>query len=254
MPHWLIAAVSVLAVLGLLLAVWRWWETTPSAAAPGQEGWVSTQWGPLGPADRDLLVRVRLAGLWEHPTGQEAAERATTPAVREVGRKISAEHQELDDITVAASRDLGVQLPNQPSDQQQGWMREITSSAGARYDATFVNRLRQAHGQVYPVIAQVRANTRNDKVREFAGVAETFVSRHMGYLESTGLVAYDDLPELPDPAPAVVTTAGRYEEVPYRLGALVLLGVLIVGGVLAARLFSGRRNRRAKRSGRHARR
>src|SRR5687768_16892171 len=51
------------------------------ASADGNlpEGWTATKWGPLGPTDRDLLVKVRLAGLWEMPAGDQAQRRGVDP-------------------------------------------------------------------------------------------------------------------------------------------------------------------------------
>ena len=68
------------------------------------------------------------------------------------------------------------------------WMDDISSRTGADYDRVFVQRVREAHGIVLPVIAAVRIGTRNDMVRAFAELADAFVSRHCQYLESTGLV------------------------------------------------------------------
>ncbi|MGH3989900.1 MAG: DUF4142 domain-containing protein, partial [Pseudonocardiaceae bacterium] len=97
---------------------------------------------------------------------------------------------------------LGVPLPNQPSDQQRGWITELTSQTGPDFDRAFVQRLRTAHGTVLPIISQVRAGTRNDLVRQFATTSAQFVTRHHEYLERTGLVDYSALPEPPTPAAA----------------------------------------------------
>jgi hypothetical protein len=130
--------------------------------------------------------------------------------VREVGRLIAAEHADLDAQVREVSAQLGVVLPNQPTDQQNGWIGEIARQPVSDFDRTFVQRLRAAHGKVLPTIAQVRAGTRNDLVRRFATTSAQFVTRHHEYLESTRLVDYSALPEAPDPAavpPAAATPA-----------------------------------------------
>jgi hypothetical protein len=53
---------------------------------------------------------------------------------------------------------------------------------------------------VFSVISQVRAGTRNDRMRAFATTANQVVLRHITLLESTGLVDYSRLPE-PSTAP-----------------------------------------------------
>ena len=246
-PLVVVLLVAALAAAGV--AVWQTWATTPTAAAPGQEGWVSTPWGPLGPADRDLLIRVRMAGLWEHPTGQEMSVRASTGKVRDVGGQMSREHLELDEIVNDVANRLGVLLPNQPSTEQQAWMYQITQAAGSNYDWTSVNLLRQAHGAVLPTIIAVRVGTRNELVRAFADKAAPYVARHIGYLESTGLVDFARLDEPPAPPRAVVTRSGQYENVPVAL--LALAALVVIAGLVAVitRLLTQRRRRAPHRSG-----
>jgi predicted outer membrane protein len=164
-------------------------EPGPSPAA-GDE--------PVGPADRELLHKVKQAGLWEMPVGTWVSERAVDEGVREVGRKISAEHHELDEIVESAAARLDVRLPAEPTDEQQGWMADIDGRDGAAFDQRAVFLLRRAHGNVLPVLAQVRVSTRNAVIRQFSTEAMVFVERHIAYLESTGLVNYQQLPTVPD--------------------------------------------------------
>jgi predicted outer membrane protein len=182
--------VIVTVLIAVSASVYQSWAT----GAPGTAGWVQTQWGPLGPADRDLLTKVRLAGLWEGPTAQQAEQMATSAEVREVGRKLADEHAQLDEEVRNVADQLGVMLPSGPTAQQIAWMDEISSQTGSSYDRTFVQIVREAHGQVLPVINEVRSGTQNDLVREFAETADEFVTRHHQYLESTGLVDYAALP------------------------------------------------------------
>jgi predicted outer membrane protein len=171
-------------------------QAPPGGSLPG--GWESTQWGPLGAADRDLVIKVRQAGLWEMPAGEMAQSRAASPRVKEVGRMIRDQHADLDRQTQEVAAKLKVPLPDTPSDQQQAWL-----------DQAYANLLRAAHGKVFAVIAGVRAGTRNELVRTFAEVGNGFVMNHMKYLESTLFVDYQALPAPPDPprsmpgAPAV---------------------------------------------------
>ncbi len=183
------AGALVLAVI-VMVAVFNSGGTADGIAVDQQAGATATtrtEFGPLTASDIDLLVKVRQAGLWETPTGQQMEQRATNSVVRDVGRRISVEHTDLDEIVRRTADQLGVTLPSQPSAQQQEWMAEISARNGAEYDRTAINLLRQAHGKVLPVIAQVRSGTRNELVREFATTSATFVTRHHEYLESTGL-------------------------------------------------------------------
>lgn len=156
-------------------------------------GTIQTRWGPLDDADRDLVIKVRLAGLWEAPTGQQAQQRAASPRVKQIGGMISTEHLKLDEDVRQVADQLGIVLPSKPNADQELWMRELSGMSGEAYDRHFVYRLRAAHGKVFGLIATVRANTANSLVRDFSISANAAVLRHMSYLESTGLVDYSQI-------------------------------------------------------------
>jgi predicted outer membrane protein len=171
-------------------------QDDPAGSEPGPSPAAGDE--PIGPEDRDLLHKVKQAGLWEMPVGTWASERAVTGRVREVGRMIAAEHEELDGIVEDAAARLDVGLPAEPTPEQRGWMGEIDAQQGAAFDERAVFLLRQAHGKVLPVLAQVRVTTHNAVIRQFSTEAMAFVQRHIEYLESTGLVDYEELPAVSD--------------------------------------------------------
>jgi predicted outer membrane protein len=205
-------------------------------------GWTMTPSGPLGPADRDLLVKVRLAGLWEAPVGHLAQDHAQSNRVKEVGAHLEHDHLALDEQVRAVAARLRVPLPTVPSAEQQGWVTELSGKFGADFDVTFANRLRAAHGKVFAVIATVRAGTRNDTVREFATTANSVVLKHMTLLESTGLVDYPDLPPplnpVTQPADRLAQTFGNGWGAP--LVWVVLLAATLAGIVAAIRIVRPR--------------
>ncbi len=174
--------------------------TSASGAAPGD--FADTESGPIGPADRDFLIRVRQAGLWEIPTGQQAQQRAGSARVKEVGRHLIEDHTKLDEQVRALAAKLNVELPSTPNADQQGWMAELSTKTGDEYDKTFADRLRAAHGKVFAAVAVVRAGTKNSEIRSFAQVAVDVVMKHMTLLESTGRVDFAALPTPPPPSPA----------------------------------------------------
>lgn len=161
--------------------------------------WEMTDYGPLGPADRSALAKVRQANLWEVPTGQQAEERARSDRVREVGGTLADDHIRMDEQVRDVARKLDVELPTMPTGQQQDWMDELAGLSGDAYDRVAVNRLRYAHGEVIQVLAEVRAGTRNDLVRSFVQHAMFMVLKHITLLEGTGLVDFERLPEPPPP-------------------------------------------------------
>jgi predicted outer membrane protein len=204
-----------------------------STAMPGANT-VQARFGFIDDTDRLFLVKVRQAGLWERPTCLRAQEQSTNDRMKEICRLIAEDHKALDEEGRFVAQQLNVAVPNQPSDEQQSWMREFWLMRGHDFDVTAVKWLRSAHGGVFSAIASVRANTRNEMMRLFAERANTMVNKHMTLLESTGLVQFDSLPHAAIGAPAVALAAAK-QPVPKdpNMLRLPVAGLLVVAGLIA---------------------
>jgi len=181
----------------------------------------TTSTGPLTEADRDFVVKVRAAGLWEFPAGDLALKKGTTEAVRTAGQHLINGHVNLDVADRKVASQLGIKLPNRASPQQQGFVATLTADKGKQFDTDLANILRVTHGQIFPVIANIRATTKNSLVRQLADQANDTVLDHITVLEKTGLVNFDSVlfqettpPKLPhsqitppDPQPGEPTVA-----------------------------------------------
>lgn len=193
---------------------------------------------PLSDLDREFLTVIRFANLWEIPMGKLAQERGTSQKVRDVGKVLETDHTALDVAIKDLGAKFGVRLPEKASSSTQNWMNEISSKTGEAFDETFADRLRAAHGTVFQLIAEIRAGTRNDVIRDFAQQANEIVMKHMTILEGTGHVSAEH--GMFAEASARTT---NYPENSLSSGDLLL--ALLVAGLMAAatiavvRTFSG---------------
>ncbi|MGW5198455.1 DUF4142 domain-containing protein [Streptomyces spiralis] len=200
--------VSVLAgtVVALLVPLWSYAHRPAAPADLLSARTVATQYGPLSELDRDFVTKVRLAGLWELPAGEQAEENGTTEAVRTAGRHLVEGHTFLDRRVRDVAARLGLTLPNEPTAQQKQWLDTLNAAHGEDYDRRFANILRLAHGKVFSLVAEVRASTQNSLVRDLADDANTTVLDHIKVLEATGFVDFAalarDLATSGDPATA----------------------------------------------------
>ncbi|MET9634762.1 DUF4142 domain-containing protein [Lentzea sp. NPDC006480] len=182
----------------------------PGSGGTGDEV-VQTQWGPLGPADRDFMNRVKQAGLWEKPAGEKGkAKRADQPKIQEASKHLIEGHTLLDNVVNRAGVLLGVTLPTEPTDEQKGWLAEMDAANGDEFDAVFANRLRAAHGKVYAYAAQIRAGTKNELIRILSTQAMITVFDHIKVVEDTGKVDFAGL-ESPQPLAPPTASSGAPE-------------------------------------------
>ncbi|BCJ54978.1 hypothetical protein Asp14428_64530 [Actinoplanes sp. NBRC 14428] len=209
--------------------------------------------GPVSAADRDFVIKVRLAGLWEIPAGNMAMEKSKDPRIKNIGKTISGQHVVLDKLDIAVAKKLGIALPNLPNTDQQVWLNEMKNApTPQQFDQIYIDRLRAAHGKIFPAIATIRASTRNDSVRKLAQDTNQFVMTHMTLLESSGILDYSQLPTAPAPAAAggpvpvdnaMLAAAGSSSGVPgvnTSVILLVLAGALVAGVVTTMRIFRTR--------------
>jgi hypothetical protein len=229
--RWAVLGSSLVAIVVSVVLAGRSPSSPQSLSSLFGGGTTETQWGPVSAADRDMLIKLRQADLWNGPTGEQAAAQAGSPAVREAGAALATSHGQLDVQLMQIADRLRITLPSQPSDQQQVWVSAIVSAPPARYDATYVNLTRAAYGELMPLVEGVRAGTRNQLVRWMAMQASASIEPNMRALEATGLVDYSLLPPSTSPA-SRLSAIGGYT-VPVTL-VLFLLAVAVSAIMLRA--------------------
>ncbi|MEV6348548.1 DUF4142 domain-containing protein [Actinoplanes sp. NPDC051851] len=221
---------------------------------PPEDLLTDTANGEVSAADIDFVVKVRLAGLWEIPAGEMAQEKSDDPRIQAIGKEIARQHGILDELDRNAAEKLDLEVPDVPNADQQKWLGEMRAAEGEEFDEIYIDRLRAAHGKIFPAIATIRASTRNDTVRKLAQQANQFVATHMTLLESSGIVDFQALPTAPNPSAAASATATKSASTQVlsaseqttggQLDMTVLIaalaGGLVVGGAVSWQLASGR--------------
>jgi putative membrane protein len=198
--------------------------------------------GVITAADKDFVIRVRLAGLWEIPAGNMAQEKSDDPRIVTIGKSISAQHVVLDKLDREVAKKLAIELPNVPNGDQLGWLAEMKAANSTTFDQIFVDRLRAAHGKIFPAIATIRSSTRNDSVRLLAQQSNQFVMTHMTLLESSGIVDYGQLPTAPAPVvtgKGPVPVDGQMIQAAQSNGGIPGVNTTVILFVLAAALVAG---------------
>jgi len=248
--RWLVGILAM--ALATLLAPVGAAHAAGDVPVPPNTGLTDKGTGTMSQADKDFVIKVRLAGLWEIPASNMAIEKSDNERVVNIGKSISAQHVVLDQLDRDAAKKLGIELPNQPNGDQLSWLAEMKAANSTTFDQIYVDRLRAAHGKIFPAIATIRASTRNDSVRKLAQQANQFVLTHITLLESSGIVDYAALPTAPPPAPVnkgpvpmdgQILAAASSSSVPgvnTSVILLVLAAALVAGVITTMRIFRAR--------------
>jgi predicted outer membrane protein len=253
-PRWLVATLA-LSLAFMVTPTGGAAHAEPAVPVPPNTGLTEKGAGVVSAADRDFVVKVRLAGLWEVPAGNMAAEKSENPTVQKIGAEIAKQHVALDELDRKVAAQLGILLPNKPNGDQEAWLNEMrTAPTPQQFDQLFIDRLRAAHGKIFPAIGTIRGTTRNDSVRKLAQQTNQFVMTHMTLLESSGIVDYAALPTAPAPGAnpgqgpvpidnQMLVSATTGENIPGLSNTVILLvlaAALVVGVVTTMRIFRAR--------------
>lgn len=222
------ALVTVLTMFFLLLS-----GPATAAAQPAENNpTVDTPSGPLTQNDRDLIIKVKQAGLWEMPMGELAQTNAESERVKVVGKQLMLDHMKLDVASNEIAAKFGIILPEGASPAQQTWMNELRGLKGPEFDRKFTDRLRAAHGQIFQFIGLVRAETANDEIRPFAQISNQVVLKHMTLLESTGLVS-DEGRKNPVPAGGTIGIVNASLDSSQGAPNMIVILVVSIAGIVA---------------------
>jgi predicted outer membrane protein len=186
------------------------------------------------PSDRELLVSLTRHSLWQKPASRESSDRARDAKVRKVAGQLAAEHTQLTQAVTEAARQIGVDLPSEPTTEQKSWANAISSSSGEELDSAYANLSRAADGSLITQVAHTRATTRSLPARIASQTALTLLLKHMLLLESTGLVKASSLQMGDVPAIAQSKPGGSPSPQPddsfLSIGVLTGIAVLVVAG------------------------
>jgi putative membrane protein len=150
-------------------------------AAAGTLGAAATP-GP-SQQDRQWLATTRMNDLSEMDNGTSAQKRAATVRIRQLGRQFQADHTRLDRSVKDASLRLGVNLPIDPSSDQQRARRAVEDHDGEAYDAAWVSAEIAQHRQALAATQVELANGTDASIVALAKTAEPMLQAHLRALQ-----------------------------------------------------------------------
>ncbi|GAA4568626.1 DUF4142 domain-containing protein [Planotetraspora kaengkrachanensis] len=134
--------------------------------------------------DRTFLLAAHQGNLAEIKAGQVAQKQATTEAVRDMGARLIRDHKALDDDGGRVADQVGVALPDEPSDEQQVALEQVSGKKGAEFDRAWVASQITGHRKTLTAVATELSNGSSEQVKRLARDAKPVVQEHLDLLES----------------------------------------------------------------------
>jgi putative membrane protein len=136
------------------------------------------------PSDQDAawMAAAHQSNLAEIAAGNAAREHATTEAVQNMGLVLVEEHQTLDAELTATAEQLGVDLPAEPSAEQQAALEAVMANEGEAFDAAWIASQIEGHRMTLAAGEEEIASGTDPTVIALAEGAAPIVQGHLDHL------------------------------------------------------------------------
>ncbi|MCU1604094.1 MAG: hypothetical protein JWP46_559 [Modestobacter sp.] len=203
------------AVLGAVVLA-----AAPALAAPSNQ---DTTW----------MQAAHQGNLAEIAAGNAAQKSAASDKVRQLGAMFVQMHTQLDASLTQAAQQLGVQLPGQPSAEQQQQLAAVQQKTGQAFDAAWISQQIAAHATTLAATQRELQSGSDTAVLGLARTATPVVQQHLTELRDAARQA-----GLPASVPAGTGGQAADDGVSTLGWALVATGAL---AVVAGTVGLGRR-------------
>ena len=184
---------------------------TVLAVALAGAGAARAQTDAVSEQDKTFLKGQQETNLVEISLGKVVIERATSDKVRELARMLLADHEKVSELNRALSTKLGVDMPQQPSADQQATAEKIKSQSGATFDAAFVAAQVEGHTKSVASAQKEISSGSHPEVKAFATEYLPKAQMHLEHSRTTQAelaAAQTGAPDLPRTgAPTLPLTA-----------------------------------------------
>ncbi|UNX55089.1 DUF4142 domain-containing protein [Georgenia sp. TF02-10] len=136
------------------------------------------------PSEQDTtwMVAAHQSNLAEIAAGTAAQEQASSPEVREMGATLITDHQKLDADLTAAAEQLGVDLPDAPTPEQQAALEQVKAQQGAAFDTAWIASQIEGHQMTIAATTQEISAGTDPTVVALAEAASPVVQGHLDHL------------------------------------------------------------------------
>lgn len=153
----------------------------PTPRLPAQPG------QGLGVEDRQFIVRAANLSEAEVEAGKLGAEKASTPALKELSRQLAAEHQKLlGEVRELAQKNRVNVEPHASKAEWQGALQRLRELSGAEFDKEYLRWQLQAHLAMADLYQAQASNTPQSDLAKFAIVTLAEVQRHFDRAKQLG--------------------------------------------------------------------
>jgi putative membrane protein len=135
-------------------------------------------------ADKSFAMTAAQGGLAEVQDGQLAAQRATSPQVKQFAQHMVTDHSQANDELQQIAQQENLNLPTQPSARQGSEDRRLNALSGSAFDGAYVHDQIQAHQQTIAVFQREAQSGHDPALKSFAQKYLPIIRQHLQMAQS----------------------------------------------------------------------
>jgi putative membrane protein len=142
------------------------------------QGGEATEVDSLG-ADKSFLVDAYSGTKMEIQLGNYAAANAASPAVKNFGRMMVADHTKADSAITIIARVKAIVIPNVPGNEHQQHIDELTKKKGAEFDKDYMDMMVKDHEEDVKKFEDASKDAVDPDIKDFATKTLPVLRKHL---------------------------------------------------------------------------
>ena len=161
-------------------------QSAQQGAQAAQQGGQSAQQGgqqaqgKLSSSDRKFLMEAAKGGMLEVEAGRLAAERASSPQVRQYAQQLVSDHTDANDKLMQIAQEKGVQLPKQLDAKHRQQLDKLSKLKGEEFDRASIEQIgHKDHKKDIQAFEKQARQGKDPELRTFAEETLPVLQKHL---------------------------------------------------------------------------
>ena len=174
MKNYTLTAIYAIALLSLCIA------SDGNAAESG-----SSISGKITKDDADFARDAATGGTAEVQLGQIAGERATSPEVKDFGRRMQKDHSKANDELKNIASKKDIKLPSQLEGKHKATVDRLSNLKGRDFDREYMSAMVNDHKETVEKFERASDKGKDPEIRKFAKDHVPILKKHLELAEQT---------------------------------------------------------------------
>ena len=145
-----------------------------------------TRAAQISPQDERFVTSAAQTNIAEVEAGRLAVQKGTSPAVKQLGQTLIADHTRAQDQLRQIAQQQGLRLPNTPNQEQQAMANRLLQAKQGRagFDTIFARDMVEGHQKAISEFQREEQTTKDPTLRSYAQTTLPVLQKHLQMSEA----------------------------------------------------------------------